>query len=563
MWLIPTLVLAISALLAIPLGLWLACALDRPNPGNRVERWLDTGLQTWRQYCFSLLIFNAMVFAAGFVILALQEYLPLNPDHRKTLAPSTVFNTACSFITNTNLQHYSGEVHLSYHSQLFVILWKQFITPAIGMAALLAVIRGLRGDSHVGNFYLDAWRTVFYVLLPLGLVISILLLWSGVPMTLEGVASVTTLEGATQQISRGPVAAFIPMKQLGTNGGGFFGANSTHPFENPNAWTNLIECVCILIIPMACVVMFGKMLRAMRQAAVIGGVLFLFLIGMTVWTVSTDALQPNPGLAGLAVNQDGVGNLEGKELRFGPGAAAVWAASTTATSNGSVNAMHDSLNPLAGLAPLTGMWLNCIFGGVGVGLINLLVYLIIAVFLSGLMVGRTPEYLGKKVEAREMKLAMLSLLIHPILILAPTGLFAIKEWGTESISNPGSHGLSQILYEFSSASANNGSGFEGLGDTYGFAEDKPSAKFAFQWDIATGLVMILGRFIPIIAPIALAACLARKKPTPFTAGTLRTDTFTFAIVLLGIILLVGALLFLPVAALGPVAEHLGPMPFGK
>jgi K+-transporting ATPase ATPase A chain len=270
-------------------------------------------------------------------------------------------------------------------------------------------------------------------------------------------------------------------------------------------------------------------------------------------------------LVGLPVDQT-LGNLEGKELRFGVSAGATWAAVTTNTSNGSVNCMHDSLNPLAGLTPLTGMWLNCVWGGVGVGLINLLVYLVTGVFLSGLMVGRTPEYLGKKVEAREMKLAMLALLIHPILVLGPTGLFAALDWGPKSANNPGAHGFSEVLYEFTSASANNGSGFEGLGDTYGFAkaEDNPSppAVYSPHWDIATGLVMLLGRFIPIIAPIALAGSLAAKKHTPFTTGTLRTDTATFAFVLLGTILLVGALLFLPAAVLGPVAEHLGPLPFG-
>jgi K+-transporting ATPase ATPase A chain len=318
----------------------------------------------------------------------------------------------------------------------------------------------------------------------------------------------------------------------------------------------------------------------MRHAVVIYGVMLLFLGAFIAWAISTDTLQPNPGLTGhapvsgqdtlvyrvgLPVDQRS-GNLEGKELRFGPSAGPTWAGCTTATSNGSVNCTHDSLNPQAGLTPLAGMWLNCVFGGVGVGLINLLVYLVVAVFLAGLMVGRTPEYLGKKVEAREMKLAMLALLVHPVMILAPTGLFAATDWGPGSTNNPGAHGLSEILYEFTSASANNGSGFEGLGDTYGFNDPKanPSAPAPYSphWDVATGLVMVICRFVPIIAPVALAASLARKKPTPFTTGTLRTDTVTFGAVLLGTVVLVGALLFLPVAALGPVAEHLGPLPFG-
>jgi K+-transporting ATPase ATPase A chain len=393
------------------------------------------------------------------------------------------------------------------------------------------------------------------------------------------------------------VAAIMPIKHLGTNGGGFFGANSAHPYENPTAWSNFLESVNILIFPFALVVAFGKMLNNLRHAAVIYGVMMALLVVMIVWSVSFDTLHPNPALtehqaltdgegkpyqvevegktepevlnvpavAGLPVDQ-GLGNLEGKELRFGTSAGASYAAFTTAITCGSVNCMHDSLNPLAGLTPFTGMWLNCVFGGKGVGLINLLVYLITGVFLAGLMVGRTPEYLGKKVEAREMKLAMLALLVHPILCLGPTGLFAATDYGRDATNNPGAHGFSELLYEFTSASANNGSGFEGLGDTYGFNDEKanpnPPAKQSIAWDIATGLVMLVGRFIPIIAPIALAAGLAAKKTTPFTVGTLRTDTFTFAFVLLGTILLVGALLFLPAAMLGPVAEHLGPIPFG-
>jgi K+-transporting ATPase ATPase A chain len=565
MWLLPALILGLSVGLAIPLGAYLARVLDRTEPANALERLLDTGPQDWKRYCLAMLGFNGVLFVAGFAILALQPWLPLNPDSKKMLAPSTIFNTAASFLTNTNLQHYSGEVHLSYFSQVFFICWKQFVTPAIGLAALLAVVRGLRGDKHLGNFYLDTWRGVIYVLLPLSLVVGLLLLAGGVPMTLDGSAKATTLDGGTQDVARGPAAAIVAIKQLGTNGGGFFGANSCHPLENPTGWTNVVECVSIILVPMACVVMFGRMLRQRLHARVVFAVMLLVLAGLTVWGIASDTNQPNPGLAGLPVDQRASGNLEGKELRFGPPAGPTWAAITTCTSNGSVNCMHDSLNPEAGLIPLSGMWLNCIFGGVGVGLINFLVYLVVAVFLSGLMVGRTPEYLGKKVEAREMKLAMLALLIHPIAILMPTGLFATTDFGPASTSNPGPHGLSQMLYEFTSASANNGSGFEGLGDTVGFAEDasKPDKFGAVCWDIATGLVMLLCRFVPIIAPIALAASLAAKRPTPFTAGTLRTDTATFGFVVFGTILLVGALLFLPVAALGPIAEHLGPLPFGK
>ncbi len=461
-----------------------------------------------------------------------------------------------------------------------------------GFLRLAAIMRGLRGDDHLGNYYLDMWRVVAYVFVPASLIAGVVLMAAGVPMTFERAAAVSPVEvdamGKTedgglkpQVIARGPVAAVLPIKHFGTNGGGFFGANSAHPFENPNAWSNYFESVSILLFPFSLVVMFGRMLKQMRHAAVIYGVMLVMFLGMIGWAVHFDTQQPNPaltahaertkekdgvnvpGLPALPVDQTGLGNLEGKELRFGTSAGATFSAITTAVTCGSVNCMHDSLNPLAGLTPFTGMWLNCVFGGKGVGLINLLVYLIVGVFLAGLMVGRTPEYLGKKVEAREMKLAMLALLIHPILILGPTGLFAALQWGKDATTNPGPHGFSQILYEFSSASANNGSGFEGLSDTYGFENNKEPAVYSPHWDIATGLVMLLGRFIPILAPLALAASLAVKKRTPFTSGTLRTDTITFGFVILGTILLVGALLFMPAAVLGPVAEHLGPMPFGQ
>jgi K+-transporting ATPase ATPase A chain len=617
MILLPILIIGLTVALSIPLGRFMARVLDRDGAQNRVERWLDTGPQTWKQYVYAMLISNVLIFLVGFLVLSTQPWHPrfLNPDNKGMLSPTTIFNTACSFLTNTNLQHYSGEVHLSYGSQLFAIMFKQFLTPMVGLAALLAVIRGLRGDKHLGNYNLDLWRSLVYVALPLSVIVGLLLIVGGTPMTFQGNAEVPTLQAGAmgtnddgtpkpQAVARGPVAAVVAIKQLGTNGGGFFGPNSAHPFENPTSWTNVVENVCIILIPMAVLVMFGRMIRNMPHAVVIFSVSLVMLMMFAAWGIYHDAARPNPGLAGgpavldakgkphqvttldadgkperkplpdhatrervgLPVTQD-TGNLEGKELRFGPGAGPTWAASTTCTSNGSVNCMHDSLNPLAGLTPLTGMWLNCAFGGVGVGLINMLIYLIIAVFLAGLMVGRTPEYLGKKVEAREMKLAALALLAHPIFILGPVGLFAAAGWLDPATNNPAAHGFSEGVYEFTSSAANNGSGFEGLGDTYGFNDkDKnPSAPapFAPHWDIACGLVMVFARFIPIIAPIAFAASLAAKKPTPFTSGTLRTDTITFGCVLLGTILLVGALMFLPVAALGPMAEHFGPLPFGR
>jgi K+-transporting ATPase ATPase A chain len=630
MWLLPALIVGTSVVLSIPVGLYLARVSDGRLRAPRWLQWfehrLDTGPQNWKQYVVSLLLFNTVMFVFGFIVLALQPYMPLNPDGKKMLAPTTIFNATISFLTNTNLQHYSGEQHLSYFSQIVFVLWNMFVSASVGYCALVAIIRGLRGDAHMGNYYVDMWRMLVYVFLPASLIMGVLLMADGVPMTFDKAAQVATVEpgamGTTpegqpqlqQTVARGPVAAIIPIKHLGTNGGGFFGANSAHPFENPSAWSNFLTCVNILLFPFSLVVMFGRMLRNMRHAMVVYGVMMAMFLVLIGWAVSWDTLHPNPALGarqeevypldvpqpdgsskhfwmltnpggapelvtrdagqpapkaldlvGLPVEQE-LGNLEGKELRFGTSAGATFSAVTTAVACGSVNCMHDSLNPLAGLTPFTGMWLNCIFGGKGVGLVNLLLYLIVGVFLAGLMVGRTPEYLGKKVEAREMKLAMLALLVHPILVLGSTGLFAAMDWGIKAANNPGAHGFSEVLYEFSSSSANNGSGFEGLGDTWGFnnPEDNlsPPAPFSPYWDIATGLVMLLGRFLPIIAPIALASSLASKKPTPFTAGTMRTDTFTFAFVLLGTILLVGALLFLPAAVLGPVAEHFGPIPFG-
>jgi K+-transporting ATPase ATPase A chain len=598
---LPLLIIVTAILLSFPTGRFLAWIMDgnftAPRPLRWIEERVDTGPQNWKQYTVSLLLFNTMAFIVGFAVLQAQALFPLNPDSRGTLSPTTVFNTVTSFMTNTNLQHYSGDQHLSHFSQIGFILWNMFTSAAVGFCVLVAIIRGLRGDPHMGNYYKDLWRVVAYAFIPASLIMGVLLMAEGQPMTFEGQAQVTTVEEGSmgtapdgkpnpQMIVRGPVAAIIPIKHLGTNGGGFYGANSAHPYENPTAWSNFLTCLNILFFPLALIVMFGRMLKNMRHAMVIYSVMTLLFLTMAGWAIYWDTMHPNPALiahsaqryeihdahgnrdelpvsavAGLPVEQE-LGNLEGKELRFGTSAGSTFAAITTAVTCGSVNCMHDSLNPLAGITPLTGMWLNCVYGGKGVGLVNMLVYLIVGVFLAGLMVGRTPEYLGKKVEAREMKLAMLALLIHPIMILGPTGLFAALDWGRGATNNPGAHGFSEVLYEFSSASANNGSGFEGLGDTYGYYDNQTPAPYSPHWDIVTGLVMLIGRYIPIIAPIALAASLAAKKVTPFTAGTMRTDNITFGFVLLGTIILVGALLFLPAAVLGPLAEHLGPMPFG-
>jgi len=541
-----------AALLSWPLARAMTWAMDPDDKVGGLRQGLDAFLrkaggqaadeeQTWKGYALSMLLFNALMFIIVGAILSLQQFLPLNPDGKGALSPDLIFHTAVSFTTNTNLQHYAGEVSLSYFSQIFGLMWLQFVSAATGIAALAALARGLAGKIGIGNFYRDLMRATLLVLLPLAVVAALLLVFGGVPMTFQGAAVARTVEGGLQTIARGPVAAFVAIKQLGTNGGGFFGPNSAHPFENPSFFTNIVECVGILLIPMACVWMFGLMTGRVRHAAIVFAVMAALLVGSVGLSVHLES-APTAAFSGLPIQA--TGNLEGKELRFGAVAGPLWGAVTTATSNGSVNSMHDSFNPLTGLIPLVGMWLNVIFGGNGVGLINMFLYIIVGVFICGMMVGRTPEYMGRKVETREMKFALLALLAHPLFILGGTALFALTPWGASTVHNPGAHGFTEILYEFSSAAANNGSGFEGLGDN------------TVPWNIATGLVMLLARYIPIIFPLAIAGSLAAKKPTPETAGTLRTDTLLFGMVMLGSVVFIGALLFLPVAVLGPIAEHL-------
>lgn len=603
-WLLPFALLATATLVAFPLSRYLAWVMDgkyRPLPVfGWFEKRLNSGPQNWKQYVGSLLTFNTLLFIFGYLVLALQPWMPLNPDHKTLLAPSAIFNSVISFMTNTDLQHYSGEQHLSNFSQIFFGIANLFISAAIGLSALVAIIRALRSDSSLGNFFLDMWRVLVYMFVPVAFVFALFFIIQGSPMTLKTSHQVSTLEPAAmgttdkgevkqQNIAVGPVAAFESIKMLGTNGGGFFGMNSAHPFENPTAASNFFNTYAMMMFPFALVLMYGRMLGRFRHSLVIFSVMLFLMAGTVVWSIYFDTLKPNPGLTahpiartynvpsatapggkraviipavpGLPVDQH-LGNLEGKEMRFGTSAGATFDALTTDVTCGAVNAEEDSLNPLAALAPMVGMWLNCIFGGKGVGMINMLLYIIIGIFVAGMMVGRTPEYLGKKIGAREVKLAVIALLIHPMMILFPTGLFAATSWGLKAVSNPGAHGFSQMLYQFSSASANNGSAFDGLGVTYGFWNNPNPAPTAVAWDIAAGLVMMFSRFLPIIAPIAMAAYLGEKKSSPFGLGTLRDDTPTFSFLLLGTILIIGALLFLPVAALGPIAEHFGPMPFG-
>ncbi len=541
-----------SAVLSWPLGRYLRWAMDPlvlTGPSGTFDRWFRAfggrparAEQDWKQYCFSLLIFNVVMFTISFGVMALQPWLPLNPDGKTAIEGSLVFNTAASFTTNTNLQHYAGEVSMSHLSQLCALMWPQFVSAATGLAALAAIARGLAGRATMGNFFVDLQRATFLVLLPIAVVVAMLNVLGGMPMTLAGVAKALTLEGQEQVIARGPVAAFVAIKQIGSNGGGFFGPNSTHPFENPSFLTNLVSTVLILLLPMGCVWMFGRIVGRMRHATVLFVVMMLLLLAKTGAAFVSENV-PTQAFDDMPIAQD-VSNLEGKELRFGAAAGPLWAVVTTCTSNGSVNCMHDSLNPLTGLVPMVGMWLNATYGGVGVGMINMFLYIVLAVFLAGMMVGRTPEYLNRRVELREVKLAVLAMLAHALFILGGTALFAATPWGTSTLNNTGAHGFSEMLYEFSSASANNGSGFEGLGDN------------TVAWNIATGLVMLLARFIPILLPLAIAGSLAKKRATAQSAGTLGLDSVTFGVMLLATILFLGALTFFPAAALGPVAEHL-------
>ncbi len=603
-WLLPAALLVTATIVAFPLSRYLAWIMNGKYRSLPVLGWfeksLDSGPQDWKQYTGSLLIFNTVLFIFGYLVLALQPVMPLNPDGKGMLFPSTIFNSVISFMTNTNLQHYAGDVHLSNFSQIFFCIANMFISASVGFCALVAIIRAFRGDSSLGNYFVDMWRVLVYMFVPAALLFGFIFVWQGSPMTLKSSYQVTTLEptamGTTdkgevkrQTIVVGPVAALESIKMLGTNGGGFFGMNSAHPFENPTGLSNFFNTLAMMVFPFALVFMYGRMLGRMRHSYVIFAVMLTLMAGTVIWSVCYDTLRPNPGLtahpvartyiipnakapggkqavrlpavAGLPLDQH-LGNLEGKELRFGTSAGATFDALTTDVTCGAVNAEEDSLNPLAALSPMTGMWLNCIFGGKGVGMINMLLYVIIGIFIAGQMVGRTPEYLGRKIGAREVKLAVIALLVHPLLILMPTGLFSATSWGLKAVSNPGAHGFSQMLYQFSSASANNGSAFDGLGVTFGFVNNPNPSPTAIPWDIATGLVMLFSRYLPIIAPIAMAAFLGAKKASPAGLGTLRDDTATFGFLVLGTILIVGALLFLPVAVLGPIAEHLGPIPFG-
>lgn len=525
----------------------------------------DKGMNWW-QYAIALLTTNAVMVLIGYLILRIQSISILNPNGIASMEETLSFNTIISFMTNTNLQHYSGESGLSYFSQLLVITFMMFVSAASGYAACIAFIRGLAGKTKecVGNFYMDLVRVTTRILLPFSFVGGLLLVWQGVPQNLGANIVVDTIEGMKQTIATGPVAAVEIIKHLGTNGGGFFGANSTTPMENPTIISNLIELYSMMLLPGACVITFGKMVRDRKaQAALENDIAiksslttkffgregrsiflamgFLFVIGLSVcfWAES----QGNPALASVGLTQS-MGSMEGKEVRFGIAQSAMFTTTTTSFTTGTVNNMHDTLTPLGGMIPMLHMMLNVVFGGKGVGLMNMIMYAILAVFICGLMIGRTPEYLGKKIEGREMKLAALCIIIHPLLILAFSALAVAVPAGTEGITNPGFHGLSQVLYEYASSAANNGSGFEGLADN------------SYFWNITTGLVMFFGRYLSIVIQLAIAGSLMRKKFVSETVGTLHTDNVAFAVILVFVVYIFAALTFFPALALGPIAEHL-------
>lgn len=520
----------------------------------------------WWQYAVALLTTNAVMVFIGYLILRIQSISIFNPNGIASMEETLSFNTIISFMTNTNLQHYSGESGLSYFSQLLVITFMMFVSAASGYAACIAFIRGLAGKTKecVGNFYMDMVRVITRILLPFSFVGGLLLVWQGVPQNLSANIVVDTIEGMKQTIATGPVAAVEIIKHLGTNGGGFFGANSTTPMENPMIISNLIELYSMMLLPGACVITFGKMVRDRKAQAALendvavksslttkffgreGRSIFLamgilFVIGLSVcfWAES----QGNPALANVGLTQS-MGSMEGKEVRFGIAQSAMFTTTTTSFTTGTVNNMHDTLTPLGGMIPMLHMMLNVVFGGKGVGLMNMIMYAILAVFICGLMIGRTPEYLGKKIEGREMKLAALCIIIHPLLILAFSALAVAVPAGTEGITNPGFHGLSQVLYEYASSAANNGSGFEGLADN------------SYFWNITTGLVMFFGRYLSIVIQLAIAGSLMRKKFVSETVGTLHTDNVAFAVILVFVVYIFAALTFFPALALGPIAEHL-------
>jgi potassium-transporting ATPase potassium-binding subunit len=548
---------ALLLLLAWPLGAYMARAFS----GERT--WLTPALapverllcracgvggapagQHWTAYAKAVLVFNLLGFLVLYAILRLQGFLPWNPQGFGPMSPDLAFNTAVSFITNTNWQAYGGETTLSYFSQMVGLTVQNFVSAATGIAVGAAVIRGFAGRQtwDVGNFWVDLTRSVLYVLLPLSVIAALFLVWQGVPQTFASYVHATTVEGGQQVIAQGPAASQIAIKQLGTNGGGFFNVNSAHPYENPTPLSNLLEMIFILLIPAAFCVMFGRMVKDMRQGVAILAAMLVLFVGALSLTYGSE-IGGNPALSALPIDQS-AGNMEGKEVRFGVGNSALWATATTAASNGSVNAMHESFTPLGMLAPMLQIQTGeVVFGGVGSGFYGMLLFVVLTVFLAGLMVGRTPEYLGKKIEAKEVKLAILTFLVMPVGVLGFAALAAVLPGALASVSQAGPHGLSEILYAYSSTTGNNGSAFAGF-----------SANTPYH-NTMQGITMLLGRYVFIVPMLAIAGSLAAKKIAPPSSGTFPTHTPLFVTLLVAVILIIGGLTFFPALALGPIAEH--------
>ena len=553
---------ALLTLLTRPLGGYLHRVFEgQPTLLGRVFGPLERGFyrlagvdeksdQHWTSYALAMLVFNFVCFATLFVLQLVQDKLPLNPQGMSALTPDLAFNTAISFVTNTNWQSYGGESTMSYLTQMLGLTVHNFVSAATGVALAVALVRGFarRSAKGLGNFWVDLTRCTLYVLLPLSIVAALFLVWQGMPQNLSAYTDVATLEGGKQSIAQGPVASQIAIKMLGTNGGGFFNANAAHPFENPTSLSDFLQIILIFLIPAALTNYFGRMMKRELQGwAVYSAMAVLFLAGVTAcyWAES----QGNPAFAPLGIDQQASalqagGNMEGKEARFGIARSTLFATVTTDASCGAVNSMHDSYTPLGGLVPLLNIQLGeVIFGGVGSGLYGMLLYAIIAVFIAGLMVGRTPEYLGKKIEAREVKMTMLALLVLPLSTLGFTALAAVLPAGLAGLANNGPHGFSEMLYAFTSATGNNGSAFAGL-----------TANTRF-YNITLAFAMVIGRFFMIVPMLAVAGSLAAKKYTPPSAGTFPTDGGLFIALLVGVVVIVGGLTYFPALALGPIVEH--------
>ena len=559
----------ITLLLAIPLGRVIGKVFrGEPNRNGRAALDFIAPLErlifrlggidpkremTWKENLAALLTINAVWLVYAFVMFLFQDKLPLNPDGNGAMTPDLAFNTAISFIVNCDLQHYSGESGLTYLTQIGVINFLMFVSAATGIAALILVVRAFLPEKtrFSGNFYVFFTKAITRILLPGSLIIAIILAFNGTPASFEGKDQFISLQGDTVNVSRGPAAGMIAIKHLGTNGGGYFGANSAHPLENPNYATNMVELIAQMVLPIMMLFALGYLINRKRFAWTVFGVMTIGFILLVIPTMITE-FHGNPAIAKLGVMQP-TGAMEGKEVRFGPLSSAYWSIATTVISTGSVNSMHDSSMALSGAMQLLGMMTNAFYGGCGVGFLNYYYYLIIAVFISGLMVGRTPELFGRKVEAREIKIASIVALLSTLLVKGGVAIasyvlvnFPNADWLVKPaawLNNPGYHGFSEMLYEFTSANANNGSGFEGLGDNN------------FFWNVSTGFIMLLGRFIPIIGPVAIAGLLADKKYVPESAGTLATDTPTFGLMTFAVIIIITALSFFPALALGPLAEY--------